>query len=162
MTPHAAKMKPSTLKLLVFMTLTLPSASVIGNETIVPMSDDREILKIIEAKRLGLMAAFPLDFNPRFGATHSDGKYHLTAKPFLIEGAAKLLEIGTQLGKFWFSPDAAKQFYSFNIDWPETSNLVDLANSDYFQQVWKMPFRTIFPTTSAPSEQGRRKPGQPA
>ena len=123
--------------------------------------DDQQILKIIEAHRPSRLASLPVDFSARFGATHSDGKYHLTEKPFLVEGAGKLIDLGTRLGKFWFSPDATKRFYSFNSDWPETPGLMDLARSEYFQQVWQMPFKTILLTTNSPSESGWRRPGLP-
>ena len=122
-------------------------------------SDDREILERIEENRPSRLVALPADFNARFGATHSDGKYHLTDKPFLVEGAGKLIDLGTRLGKFWFSPDAAARFYSFNSAWPQTASLIELAETRYFQQVWDMPFQTILLNTTAPSEEGWRKPG---
>jgi hypothetical protein len=121
-------------------------------------SEDQKLLDLINANRPSRLAQLPADFNARFGATHSDGKYFLTHKPFLIEGAEKILDLGARLGKFWFALDASKKFYSFNSHWPECQNLVELAQTDYFQAVWQMPFQTIMLTTTAPSEKGWRHP----
>lgn len=125
-----------------------------------PSSDEEKLLAQINAHRPSRLSKLPADFNARFGATHSDGKYCFTSKPFLIEGAEKILALGTRLGKFWFSPDAAKRFYSFNSHWPECQTLVELARSEYFQSVWKLPFQTLMLTTTSPSEKGWRQPNQ--
>ncbi len=119
--------------------------------------EEQQTLNLINANRPSQLKALPADFHARFGATHSDGKYHLTEKPFLIEGAEKLLDMGTRLGKFWFTIPAAKKCYPFNSTWPESETLVELAETDYFKAVWKMPFKTILLMTSSPSEQGWRK-----
>jgi len=121
-------------------------------------SDEQKILDLINANRPGRLARLPADFNARFGATHSDGKYCFTPKPFLIEGAEKILALGTRLGKFWFSLDTSKKFYSFNSRWPDCQSLVELAKTEYFQSVWKMPFQTLMLTTTAPSEKRWRSP----
>lgn len=120
--------------------------------------EDQKILDLINANRPSRLAKLPADFNARFGATHSDGKYFLTRKPFLIEGAEKILELGARLGKFWFSLDATQHFYSFNSHWPDCQSLVELAQTEYFQAVWKMPFQTLMLTTTTPSEKGWRHP----
>jgi hypothetical protein len=119
---------------------------------------DEQLLAQINAHRPSRLARLPVDFNARFGATHSDGKYFFTPKPFLIEGAERILAMGTRLGKFWFSLDAPQKFYSFNSHWPECKTLVELAQTAYFQAVWKMPFQTIMLTTTTPSEKGWRNP----
>ena len=121
-------------------------------------SEDQKLLDLINANGPSRLAQLPADFNARFGATHSDGKYFLTHEPFLIEGAEKLLNLGTRLGKFWFSLDATQHFYSFNSHWPECQNLVELAKTEYFQAVWEMPFQTLMLTTTTPSEKGWRHP----
>jgi hypothetical protein len=122
---------------------------------------DAEIRETINKHRPSLLKELPPDFNDRHGTTHSDGKYHFTDKPFLIEGAEKILGLGTRLGKFWFSAKAAKKFYSFNSDWPECRTLVDLAKTDYFTEVWKMPFKTLLLTSTATSEEGWRRSDHP-
>ena len=126
--------------------------------TVVLVSEEQQILDEINAHRPSRLAQLPADFNARFGATHSDGKYFLTRQPFLIEGAEKILALGSRLGKFWFSLDAPEKFYSFNSRWPVCQDLVALAKTEYFQAVWKMPFQTIMLTTTVPSETHWRNP----
>lgn len=123
--------------------------------------EDTETLETIRRHRPSALASLPGDFSERHGATHSDGKYHFTDKPFLVEGAERLLQMGSKLGKFWFDIDAVKKFYSFNSEWPKCKSLLDLANTPYFQQVWDMPFKTFLLTTTSPAEEGWRKPGRP-
>lgn len=126
-----------------------------------PAPEDAKIRQAIDAHRPSLLQKLPPDFNDRHGTTHSDGKYHFTTKPFLLEGAERMLGLGTRLGKFWFSIKAAKKFYPFNSEWPECRTLVDLAQTDYFTEVWRMPFKTLLLTTTAPSEEGWRKSEHP-
>lgn len=106
-------------------------------------AEDDAIRERIEAHRPSRLKALPSDFNARVGATHTGGKYHFTGKPFLLEGAEKLLELGTRLGKFWFIPDRINVSYPFNSVWPECQTLTDLAGTDYFQQLFQLPFRTL-------------------
>ena len=121
--------------------------------------EEQQILDLINAHCPSRLTHLPADFNARFGATHSDGKYYFTDKPFLIEGAEKLLALGTRLGKFWFEPGVVKKFYSFNSHWPELHTLLDLAKCDYFQAVWKLPFQTIMLETNSQMEHRWRQPG---
>lgn len=78
----------------------------------------------------------------RVGVTHADGKYHLTQEPFLLEGAKALEELGTKVIKLWFTR-SARELYSFASDWGEDpANLVELAQSPYYDEVFRMPFST--------------------
>ena len=113
----------------------------------------RRIREAIEAQRPSHLQKLPADFNARVGATHVAGKYHLTSRPFLIEGAEKLLELGTRLGKFWFMPHGAARDYPFNSRWGESRNFVELAKSEYFASVFAMPFATIFLEAHSPVEE---------
>lgn len=106
-------------------------------------ADDEQIRRLIDAHRPSRLKSLPRDFNARVGASHVAGKYHLTREPFLIEGAEKLLELGTRLGKFWFTPDNAASSYPFNSQWKSHKTLVDLARSEYFQQLFALPFSTF-------------------
>jgi hypothetical protein len=119
---------------------------------------DPMITKRIEAHRPSKLAQLPPDFKARVGATHVAGKYHLTDKPFLLEGAQKLLELGTCLGKFWFIPDGAKKDYRFNSQWGHYRTLTELAQSDYFKQVFSMPFATILLEAHTPADNGWKDP----
>lgn len=161
---HPSLMKPSRrqfLGQLSIATLLSPLAvpglrGVTASASLPP--EEEKLLAQINAHRPSRLAQLPADFNARFGATHSDGKYFFTPKPFLIEGAEKILALGTRLGKFWFALDAAPKFYSFNSHWPDSKTLVELAQTKYFQAVWNMPFQTLLLTTTTPSEKRWRNP----
>jgi hypothetical protein len=127
-----------------------------------PLSSDelQRIRERIDAHKPTRLKSLPSDFNARIGAAHVAGKYHLTSKPFLIEGAEKLVELGTRLGKFWFMPKGAARDYPFNSEWRNYSNFVELAKSEYFASVFAMPFATIFLEAHSPVEDGWRNAGQ--
>lgn len=93
-------------------------------------------------------------FRDRIGTTLVHGKYQLTEKPSLIEGATKMLELGTRLGKFWFNPSRAATDYPFHSKWPKVETLAALAATEYWQQVFAMPFRTLMLLAESPKEQG--------
>ena len=129
-----------------------------------PAGDDADaaLEESVARHRPSRLKTLPAEFNARFGATHVAGKYHLTGKPFLIEGAEKLIELGTRLGKFWFEPDRMAADYPFNSQWAKYPTLLDLAKSDYWQQVFALPFATIFLEISARSERGWERDQPPA
>lgn len=104
-------------------------------------ADDSEILRIIDFHRPTKLR--PNNFSEIVGATHVAGKYHLTDKPFLLEGADQLLALGTRLGKFWFIPHGAKNDYRWNSKWENARDFVDLAKTQYFQELFRKPFRTF-------------------
>ncbi len=117
---------------------------------------DTRIRRDIDAHRPSRLAKLPPDFNARVGATHVAGKYHFTNKPFLIEGAEKLIELGTRLGKFWFMPNGAANDYRFNSAWPKTKTFVELAATDYWERVFALPFATIILEAHTNNEGGWR------
>lgn len=116
-----------------------------------------EVLHLIESHRPSRLQKLPSGFRDRVGATHVAGNYHLTQKPFLLEGAEKLLELGTRLGKFWFNPDGVAASYPFNSQWGQYKTFVELARSDYFQQLFALPFVTVLLEAHSPVEQGWRR-----
>ncbi|MBI5393778.1 MAG: hypothetical protein HZA91_00625 [Verrucomicrobia bacterium] len=122
-----------------------------SGQTTSPAERER-ILNLINANRPSWLRRLPRDFRARVGAAHVAGKYHLTRKPFLIEGAEKLLELGARLGKFWFMPDGAQSSYPFNSQWGSYASLAELARSDYFQQLFALPFETIILEAQSPVE----------
>ncbi len=124
-----------------------PAAALPSNPAV-----EAKIQKLIDAHRPSRLKKLPRDFNGRVGASHVAGRYHLTDQPFLIEGAEKLLQLGTRLGKFWFYPNLASAYYPFNSQWEKCATLVDLARSNYFQRLFAMPFATIMLETGLPSE----------
>lgn len=113
---------------------------------------DDKLRELIDAHRPSQLKRLPADFNARVGAAHVAGKYHLSDKPFLIEGAEKLLALGTRLGKFWFMPSGAARDYPFNSRWGRHATLTDLARSEYFQQLFALPFDTFILEAPLPSE----------
>ncbi|MHC4165746.1 MAG: hypothetical protein ACYSWQ_02185 [Planctomycetota bacterium] len=74
------------------------------------------------------------------GVTHVDGKYHLTDKDFLNEGADQILALGSRVIKVWFHNPLKS--YSFNSQWPPMDSMVDTARSPYFRELFEKPFTT--------------------
>ncbi|MHC4369838.1 MAG: hypothetical protein ACYSW8_19680 [Planctomycetota bacterium] len=74
------------------------------------------------------------------GVTHVDGKYHLTDKDFLNEGADQILALGSRVIKVWFHNPPKS--YSFNSRWPPMPSMVDIAKSPYFRELFDKPFTT--------------------
>ena len=77
-------------------------------------AEDAKVLARIEAHRPSCLEKLPKEFAARVGSAHVSGRYFLTEKPFLIEGAERLLALGTRLGKFWFEPDRPERSYPFH------------------------------------------------
>ena len=117
-----------------------------------PSAAEIEAGKLIQAHRPSVLAKLPADFCDRVGATHVDGKYFFGGEPFLVEGAKRLLAMGTRLGKFWFQPLMIEGSYRFNHRWPKCATLTELARTEYFRQVFEMPFRTIMLECMSPRE----------
>ncbi len=74
------------------------------------------------------------------GVTHVDGKYHLTDKDFLNEGADRILALGSRVIKVWFHNPSKS--YSFNSQWPPATSMVETARSPYFRTLFEKPFTT--------------------
>ncbi len=74
------------------------------------------------------------------GVTHVDGKYHLTDKDFLNEGADQILALGSRVIKVWFHNP--RKSYSFNSQWPQMNSLVEIAQTKYFSKLFDKPFTT--------------------
>lgn len=113
-----------------------------------------ELRKRIEEQRPSRLGSKLSGMRDRVGAAHVAGRYHLTDKPFLLEGAAKLLELGTRVGKFWFIPDSIARSYPFNSQWGQYRTFVDLARSEYFAALFAMPFTTLLLEAHTPVENG--------
>ena len=115
------------------------------SENNIPLTGQDEILERVKKHRPSLGGVIPADLKHRLGATHAAGKYHLTDEPFLIEGAKKLLEFGSNVGKF-FMDFTMNGLYPFCSDWsalPKNCRLVDLAKHPYFEEVFNLPFSTF-------------------
>lgn len=104
-----------------------------------------EILERTRKARPLLGGPVPADLADRLGATHYDGRYHLTDRPYLLEGLQMLASLGYRAAKLWFYVTGL-QGYSFNSNWPATNEetrLVDLARMPYYQQAFAMDFSTF-------------------
>ena len=141
------------LKFLATTTFLTGTSDVWGNQVAespstddLPLTSKDKIMELVGKHRPSQGGAIPTDLKHKLGATHVAGKYHLTNEPFLIEGAKKLLEFGSNIGKFWFDVASTKTSYPFCSDWSALSpqsRLVDLAKHPYFEEVFKLPFSTI-------------------
>ncbi|UCG56060.1 MAG: hypothetical protein JSU70_14450 [Phycisphaerales bacterium] len=80
------------------------------------------------------------DIRDVLGVTHVAGKYHLTDKDFLNEGADQILALGSRVIKVWFHN--LQGSYPFNSKWPDADSLVDTAESPYFRELFDKPFST--------------------
>ena len=74
------------------------------------------------------------------GITHVSGKYHLTKKDFLNEGADQILSLGSRVIKVWFHKP--RESYPFNSDWPKVNSLAEIAKSQHFRELFEKPFTT--------------------
>jgi hypothetical protein len=102
-----------------------------------------EILKRIAGARPLRGGPVPADLARRLGTAHVSGRYHFTDKPFLIEGAERVLSLGLGCVKFWFA--SIGRAYRFNSEWnlPESYTYKQLAEHPYFARALDLPFNAI-------------------
>ncbi len=81
------------------------------------------------------------------GVTHVAGKYHLTEKGFLEEGADQIAALGARVIKLYLTVPPRQ--YPFNTKWPEAKTPVDLARTPPYRAVFAKPFSTYLLTTYA-------------
>ena len=84
--------------------------------------------------------------NAFIGVTHVAGKYHLTDKDFLNEGADEILALGSRVIKLYLKLPPERD-YPFNSQWPSVRTLVDLAGTPYYRAVFEKPFTSYILTT---------------
>jgi len=125
-------------------------------------SANAEVRRLIETHRPSRRSGSRPPYRDVIGTTLVDGKYFLTSKPNLIEGAEKMLELGTRVGKFWFEPGRAARDNPWNSDWPAMATLRDLAASPYWQSVFRLPFTTLMLIAHSPNERGWNADHPPA
>jgi hypothetical protein len=79
------------------------------------------------------------------GVSHAAGRYSFTDNDYLNEGADRILELGSRVIKVFFVPANIEGLYRFNSDWsPVPTDVVELAQRPYFQELFAKPFSTIF------------------
>lgn len=97
------------------------------------------------------------------GATHVAGRYYLTDKDFLNEGADQILALGSRVIKVWFygkRHEHPMAVYPYNSQWPNVDSLVEGARIPYFRQLFNKPFTTyILVVTSLGRDDGYWRSG---
>ena len=103
-----------------------------------------EIQSRVKAARPLMGGTIPANFRDRLGTTHYDGHYHLTDRPFLIEGAEQIHRLGMNVAKFWLRENGLPG-YGYNSDWGIDLNgkLVDVISHRYFKAALSQPFKTV-------------------
>ncbi|NEU58788.1 hypothetical protein [Halorussus sp. MSC15.2] len=83
----------------------------------------------------------------RVGVTHVGGGYHFTTGNFLNEGAKRIRDLGSRVIKVWFhhvAGDDPYNKYPYNSEWPASfASMVDIAESNYFRELFQRDFRTF-------------------
>lgn len=115
-------------------------------ETQTALTPPAEIERRVREARPLLGGKIPADLNDRLGLTHYDGHYHLTDKPFLVEGAEAIHRLGMNVAKFWLSEDNLPG-YGYNSDWSSAlkfGRLVDVLKHSDYRKALEVPFHTVF------------------
>jgi hypothetical protein len=110
------------------------------------LTSPEEIRKRVRAAQPLLGGTIPADLKNRLGTTHYDGHYHLTDKPFLVEGAEAIQRLGMNVAKFWLREDELPG-YGYNSDWSpalKSGRLVDVLKHKDYVEALALPFRTVF------------------
>ncbi len=106
-----------------------------------------DLLRRIDDHRPSRLGPRLADFRPRdrIGASHVAGLYSpRDDRPFLVEGAERLIALGTRAAKFWFTPRTIASSYRWGSRWPDRcDSFVDLARTDDFHAAFAMPFSVI-------------------
>jgi hypothetical protein len=98
------------------------------------------------------------------GVTHVAGRYHLTDKDFLSEGADQILALGSRVIKVWFysgrQSGGPVDSYPYHSQWPKVASLVEGAQTPYFKTLFNKPFTTyILKVTALGREEGYWRTG---
>ncbi|MCU0918634.1 MAG: hypothetical protein MUC88_29365 [Planctomycetes bacterium] len=103
------------------------------------------------------------DLRDIVGVTHVAGKYHLTDKDFLNEGADQILSLGSRVIKVWFYSGHSERLadsYPYRSQWPKVESLVAGAQTPYFRELFRKPFTTyILKVTSLGRDEGYWRKG---
>ena len=84
------------------------------------------------------------------GVTHVDGKYRFTDMNYLVEGAQKISDIGSNSIFIYLTPSFRSTYPDeSSTNWPSSdpSSLNELAKTAPYDQVFQMPFKTIVMTS---------------
>lgn len=114
----------------------------------------RRLLILIVSAGLAffVQGAWAKDVRDTVGVVHVAGRYHLTEKDFLNEGADQILGLGSRVIKVWFygkrheHPDGV---YPYNSQWPKANSLVEGAQTPYYRGLFSKPFTTYIMVVTA-------------
>ncbi len=92
------------------------------------------------------------DVRDTVGVVHVAGRYHLTDKDFLNEGADQILDLGSRVIKVWFygkRHEHPNGVYPYNSQWPKADSLVEGARTPYYRELFHKPFTTYIMVVTA-------------
>jgi hypothetical protein len=112
------------------------------------LTSESSIIAQVNAARPLNGGIVPADYAERIGITHYGGRYHLSDKPFLVEGMDNIQAMGFRSAKLWLSArsDQMRRGYYFNSTWSDTNSstrLIDVAQHPDVHTVLSMDFDTI-------------------
>ncbi len=91
-----------------------------------------------------LPAARAVEIRDVLGVSHAAGRYNFTDEDYLNEGAGQILDLGSRVIKVFADPSQMDVLYPFNSNWlPLTTDVVEIVQRPYFQQLFAKPFSTI-------------------
>jgi len=112
-------------------------------------TNDAAILSLIERNKPANGARIPVNIRDILGATHVGGKYYFTDKPYLVEGCARLNELGLGVCKLWFYKKQTGYAYNSDTSMKNAITLKQMAEHPQFKEVFAMSFSTFVLSTSA-------------
>ncbi|MHB0997603.1 MAG: hypothetical protein ACYC27_00035 [Armatimonadota bacterium] len=86
------------------------------------------------------------------GSCHFYGDYVLRGEDLLNDGADSLLALGSRVIKVAFRGDCMQNYFSVNSQWPIVSDMVELAKTPYFRNLFSKPFITTVLMAYAPGK----------
>lgn len=103
-----------------------------------------EVRARVRAARPLAGGKIPANLKDILGTTHYDGRYRLTDKPYLVEGAHKIHELGMGVAKFWLHEDGLPG-YAYGSDWGDAlkGEMVDVLKHPYYREALALPFSTV-------------------
>jgi hypothetical protein len=107
------------------------------------------IRSVIAILSIALLCAAPptgaKELRDVLGVTHVAGRYYLTDKDFLNEGADQILTLGSRVIKVWFYGKRREHpmgVYPYHSQWPRVDSLVQGAQTSYFKDLFSKAFTT--------------------
>jgi hypothetical protein len=92
----------------------------------------------------GVSLAEGVEARDVIGVSHAAGRYNFTDNDYLNEGADRILELGSRVIKVFAVPANIETLYRYNSDWsPVPTDVVELVQRPYFQELLAKPFSTI-------------------